>query len=62
MGYDLTADQDSEEGQLHPINTESLQIDLQFTEALGTVINVIVFAEFDNQIEINSLREIITDY
>ena len=61
-GYDLTPDQGSEEGQLHPIKTGSLRIELQFAQALATVINVIVFAEFDNQIEINSLREIITDY
>ena len=62
VGYDLTADQCSEEGQLHPIKTESLRIELQFAQTLAAVINVIVFAEFDNQIEINSLREIITDY
>ena len=61
-GYDLTADQGSEEGQLHPIKTGSLRIELQFAQALAAVINVIVFAEFDNQIEINSLREIVTDY
>lgn len=61
-GYDLTPDQGSEEGQLHPIKTGNLRIELQFAEALAQVINVLVFAEFDNQIEINSLREIITDY
>ena len=61
-GYDLTADQGSEEGQLHPIKTESLRIELQFAEPLGSVINVIVLTEFDNQIEINSSREIITEY
>ena len=61
-GFDLTADQGSEEGQLHPIKTGNLRIDLQFAEALTAVINVIVFAEFDNQVEINSIREIITDY
>ena len=60
-GYDLTANQGIEEGQLHPIETGSLRFELQFAEALATVINVIVFAEFDNQIEINSLREIVTD-
>ena len=53
-GYDLTADQGSEEGQLHPIKTGSLRIELQFAQALAAVINVIIFAEFDNQIEINS--------
>ena len=61
-GCNLTADQGSEEGQLHPIKTGSLRIELQFAQALATVINVFVFAEFDNQIEINSLREIVTDY
>ena len=61
-GFDLTADQGSEEGQLHPIKTGGLRIELQFGSNLARVINVIVFAEFDNQIEINSLREVITDY
>ena len=61
-GFDLTADQGCEEGQLHPIKTGNLRIDLQFAQALPTVVNVIVYAEFDNQIEINGLREIITDY
>ena len=61
-GYDLTPDQGSEEGQLHPIRTGNLRVELQFAKALPGVINVIVFAEFDNQILINSLREVITDY
>ena len=41
-GYDLTADQGSEEGQLHPIKTGSLRIELQFAQALAAVINVIL--------------------
>ena len=61
-GIDLTADQGSEEGQLHPIKTGNLRIELQFGAALAEAINVIVYAEFDNQIEINGFREIITDY
>jgi hypothetical protein len=61
-GYDLTPDQGSEGGHLHPIRTGNLRIELQFARSLAQVINVLVFAEFDNQIEINSLREIITDY
>ncbi|XP_053391379.1 uncharacterized protein F54H12.2-like [Mercenaria mercenaria] len=60
-GFDLTADQGSE-GQLHPIKTGNMRRDIQFGEALPAIINVIVYAEFDNQIEINELREIITDY
>ena len=61
-GYDLTPDQGSEEGQLHPIKTGNLRIELQFAVPLPHVINVLVYAEFDNQIEVNSLREVITDY
>ena len=61
-GYDLTPDQGSEEGQLHPLKTGNLRVELQFATALPTVINVIVYAEFDNQIVVNSLREAITDY
>jgi hypothetical protein len=59
---DLTADQGSEQGHLHPIKTGNLRFELQFARQLDNVINVIVFAEYDNQIEINSLREVITDY
>lgn len=61
-GYDLTPDQGSEEGVLHPLKTGNLRVELQFATALTTVINVIVYAEFDNQIVINSLREVIVDY
>ena len=57
-----TPDQGSEEGQLHPLKTGNLRIELQFAQVLTRVINVIVLAEFDNQIEIKALREIITDY
>ena len=61
-GVDLTADQGSEEGQLHPIRTGNLRIETQFATALVHAINVIVYAEYDNQIEINGFREVITDY
>lgn len=61
-GFDLTADQGSEGSHLHPIKSGNLRLELQFAQALAAVINVLVFAEFDNQIEINGLREVITDY
>ncbi|XP_053403284.1 uncharacterized protein F54H12.2-like [Mercenaria mercenaria] len=61
-GFDLTADQACEEGQLQPIKTGNLRIDLQFAQQLPSVVNVIVYAEFDNQIEINGMREVVTDY
>ncbi|XP_053388199.1 uncharacterized protein F54H12.2-like [Mercenaria mercenaria] len=52
-GFDLTADQGCEEGQPHPIKTGNLRIDFQFAQQLPSVVNVIVYAKFDNQIEIN---------
>lgn len=61
-GFDLTPDQGSEETQMHPIKTGNLRLELQFANPLPKVINVIVFAEYDNQITINSLREVILDY
>ena len=37
-------------------------MELLFARALNKTINVIVYAELDNLIEINGLREVITDY
>ena len=61
-GYDLTPDQGAEEDVLHPIKTGNIRMELQFAEALADTINVVVYAEFDNLIEINHLREVITDF
>ena len=40
----------------------NLRIELQFTKSLPATVKVIVYAEFDNLIEINGLREVVTDY
>ena len=61
-GFDLTPDQGADEGHQHPIRTGNLRVELQFAEALPTTVNVIAYAEFDSQIEINNLREVITDF
>ena len=61
-GYDLTPDQGADQGHLHPIKTGNLRLELQFARALDSTINVIVYAEFDNRIDINGIREVITDY
>lgn len=61
-GFDLTADQGSEEGHLHPIKTGNIRIEIAFSEALVAPVNVIIYAEYDNQIEINGIREVMTDY
>lgn len=61
-GYDFTPDQAADQSHLHPIKTGNLRLELQFANSLAKTINVIVYAEFDNLIEINGLREVITDY
>ena len=61
-GYDFTPDQGADQSHLHPIKTGNLRVELQFARALDKTINIIVYAEFDNLIEINGLREVITDY
>lgn len=43
---------------MHPIKTGNIRTDLQFAKSFDAVINVIIYAEFDNQIEINSLEQV----
>ena len=58
----MTPDQGSDETHQHPIKAGSLRLELQFATALAETVNVVVYAEFDSQIEINQLREVLTDY
>ena len=60
--YDLTPDQGADQGHLHSIKTGNLRLELQFARGLDSTINVIVYAEFDNRIDTNGFREVITDY
>ena len=60
-GYDLTPDQAADQSHLHPIKTGNLRFELQFATSLARTINVLVYAEFDNLIEINGLRDVTTD-
>ena len=61
-GYDLTPDQVADQSHLHPIKTGNLRLEFQFAIALEQTINVIVYAEFDSLVEINGLREVVTDF
>ena len=61
-GFDLTPDQGADQNHLHPLKTGNLRLELQFARPLDFTLNVIVYAEFDNLIEINGLREVTTDY
>ena len=61
-GYDLTPDQAADQSHLRPIKTGNLRLEFQFATSLAKTFNVLVYAEFDNLIEINGLREVTTDY
>lgn len=60
--FDLTPDISAHENHWNIQKSGSLGIDLRFAEPLDSTVTVIVFAEFDNLIEIDKDRNIITDY
>ena len=60
---DFTASQDGwEPDKFHLIKTGNMRVELQFKEALPNTINVVVYAEFDNILEINRQREVAVDF
>ena len=61
FGFDLTPDL-SELGTFHLIKKGNLSLEIHFGTALAATINVIVYAEFDNLIEIDRNRQILFDY
>ena len=61
FAFDLTADL-CELGTFHLIKTGNLKLEIHFAEVLARTINVVVYAEFDNVIEIDRHRQILFDY
>ena len=61
FGFDLTPDM-SEVGTFQLIKQGNLRMEIHFTEALAVTINVVLYAEFDNVIEIGRNRQILFDY
>ena len=61
LGFDLTPDM-SEVGTFQLIKQGNLRMEIHFTEALAGTINVDLYAEFDNVIEIGRNRQIVLDY
>ena len=57
-----TADDCNKVGYVSPIKRGTLRIDLRFASALTETINVLVFCEYDNLVEIDITRNAITDY
>ena len=61
FAFDLTPDMD-DGGHFHLIKQGSLRLEMHFAEALPETINTIVYAEFDNIIEIDRARNVLFDY
>lgn len=61
FAFDLTPDLD-DSGHFHLIRQGNLRLELHFSTALTETINAIVYAEFDNVIEIDRARNVLFDY
>ena len=61
FAFDLTPDLE-ESGHVQLVKQGIVKLSLQFSEALAATINVIVYAEFENMIEINKDRKVLFDY
>ena len=61
FAYDLSADL-SEEGHFNLAREGNVRIDLKFGTALPNTINVVVYAEFENIVELDRNKNVIFDY
>ncbi|XP_062584619.1 uncharacterized protein F54H12.2-like [Saccostrea cucullata] len=61
-GWDFTKDQEAQSDKFHIIETGNLRVEVQFTNNTVNTINCVVYAEFDNLLEINKQREVSIDY
>ena len=61
FAFDLTPDLD-EGGHFHLVKQGNLRLELHFATQLPETINVIVYAEFDNVIEVDKARNVLFDY
>lgn len=62
VAYDLTPDMDSTDNHYAPIKHGNLRLQIEFADALAATINVLVYAEFENILEITGDKNITYDY
>lgn len=60
--FDLTSDLCSSQSYLRPTLSGNIGLDIKFNQTLKKPITIIVYAEFQNAIEINRFRRVTTDY
>ena len=59
---DFTKDQEAQTDKFHLIQTGNLRVEVQFAANITTTLNCVVYAVFDNLLEINKQREVAIDY
>ena len=59
--FDLTPDM-AEGSHVDPIKHGTVRMDIHFKEQLPETVNVIVYSEYDNLIQIDRARNIVVDY
>ncbi|XP_018359042.1 PREDICTED: uncharacterized protein F54H12.2-like [Trachymyrmex cornetzi] len=63
FAFDLTPDLSANcAGHWNLVEHGSLRLEVRFEKALSVIIKCIVYAEFDNVLEIDSSRQVIVDY
>lgn len=61
-GIDFTKDQEAQLDNFHLIETGNLRIVIQFAVNMTETQNFVVYAAFDNLLEINKEREVSIDF
>ena len=59
---DFTKDQEAQTDKFHLIQTGNLRVEVQFAANVATTLNGVMYAVFDNMLEINKQREVSIDY
>ena len=63
FAFDLTPDLSANcAGHWNLVRHGSLRLEVRFEKALSETINCIIYAEFDNVIEIDASRQVIIDF
>jgi hypothetical protein len=59
---DFTKDQEAQTDKFHLIQTGNLRVEVQFAANVARTLNGVMYAVFDNMLEINKQREVSIDY
>jgi hypothetical protein len=59
---DFTKDEEAKTDKFHLIQTGNLRVEVQFAANVAMTLNDVVYAVFDNMLEINKQREVSIDY